>query len=113
MDEHPGGRGLVKSRVGRDATTAFYGGVYDHSNAAGNTLAMLRVGCIEGGYEVETLKAYSEVVKNLAISGAEGVAGKSGDFGLTPKKLVAIKGDPAHKGIPLEPLTAVPQFAAY
>ncbi|MEI4889620.1 cytochrome b5-like heme/steroid binding domain-containing protein, partial [Klebsiella pneumoniae] len=29
IDEHPGGRALIKTRLGRDATTAFYGGVYD------------------------------------------------------------------------------------
>ncbi|POW15519.1 hypothetical protein PSTT_02078 [Puccinia striiformis] len=56
IDEHPGGRALIKTRLGRDATTAFHGGVYDHSNAAHNLLAMLRVGVIEGGYEVEHLK---------------------------------------------------------
>ncbi|WAQ90824.1 hypothetical protein PtA15_13A223 [Puccinia triticina] len=56
IDEHPGGRALIKTRLGKDATTAFHGGVYDHSNAAHNLLAMLRVGVIEGGYEVEHLK---------------------------------------------------------
>ena len=36
MDEHPGGRHLLKKNIGKDATTAFFGGVYDHSNAAHN-----------------------------------------------------------------------------
>ena len=36
MDEHPGGRHLLAKNIGRDATTAFFGGVYDHSNAAHN-----------------------------------------------------------------------------
>ena len=36
MDEHPGGIHLVKKNLGKDATTAFFGGVYDHSNAAHN-----------------------------------------------------------------------------
>lgn len=36
MEEHPGGRGVLEKHVGRDATTAFLGGVYDHSNAAHN-----------------------------------------------------------------------------
>ncbi|POW23510.1 hypothetical protein PSHT_00170, partial [Puccinia striiformis] len=56
IDDHPGGRALIKTRLGKDATTAFHGGIYEHSNAAHNLLAMLRVGVIEGGYEVEHLK---------------------------------------------------------
>ena len=36
MDEHPGGRHLIAKMIGKDATTAFFGGVYDHSNAAHN-----------------------------------------------------------------------------
>jgi stearoyl-CoA desaturase (delta-9 desaturase) len=36
VDEHPGGRHLVSKNIGKDATTAFFGGVYDHSNAAHN-----------------------------------------------------------------------------
>jgi cytochrome b involved in lipid metabolism len=36
LDEHPGGRHLLTKNVGRDATTSFFGGVYDHSNAAHN-----------------------------------------------------------------------------
>ncbi|KAJ3483709.1 hypothetical protein NLI96_g6129 [Meripilus lineatus] len=34
---HPGGEKLVRKYVGKDATTAFVGGVYDHSNAARNS----------------------------------------------------------------------------
>jgi stearoyl-CoA desaturase (Delta-9 desaturase) len=36
IDEHPGGRHLLVKYIGKDATTAFFGGVYDHSNAAHN-----------------------------------------------------------------------------
>lgn len=36
LDEHPGGQRLIEAQVGQDATTAFFGGVYDHSNAAHN-----------------------------------------------------------------------------
>jgi stearoyl-CoA desaturase (Delta-9 desaturase) len=54
LDEHPGGRHLLVKYIGefmmlylcprlihritsgKDATTAFFGGVYDHSNAAHN-----------------------------------------------------------------------------
>ena len=35
-DQHPGGRALLESRRGRDATAAFCGGVYEHGNAAHN-----------------------------------------------------------------------------
>jgi len=49
LDEHPGGRHLLVKNIGKDATTAFFGGVYDHSNAAHNLLAMKRVGVLHGG----------------------------------------------------------------
>ncbi|KZS97073.1 delta9-fatty acid desaturase [Sistotremastrum niveocremeum HHB9708] len=52
MDEHPGGRHLLAKNIGRDATTAFFGGVYDHSNAAHNLLAMMRVGVLHGGFQL-------------------------------------------------------------
>lgn len=49
MDEHPGGKHLISRNIGKDASTAFFGGVYDHSNAAHNLLAMKRVGALHGG----------------------------------------------------------------
>ncbi|KAI0034196.1 delta 9-fatty acid desaturase protein [Vararia minispora EC-137] len=49
LDEHPGGRHMLAKYMGRDATTAFFGGVYDHSNAAHNLLSMMRVGVLCGG----------------------------------------------------------------
>ena len=70
MDEHPGGRHLLTKHIGKDATTAFFGGVYDHSNAAHNVsifspitlthpahtfvqqlLSMMRVGVLHGGHQ--------------------------------------------------------------
>lgn len=36
LDEHPGGRHFLVKNIGKDATTAFFGGIYDHSNAAHN-----------------------------------------------------------------------------
>jgi stearoyl-CoA desaturase (delta-9 desaturase) len=111
VNEHPGGKAFVKTRLGKDATTAFYGGVYDHSNAASNVLAMLRVGCIEGGYEVESLKKYSQLIVDLKISGGEGCAGKSADMSTgAVRKTVPIKGDPTHKGLPLTSLEVQPNF---
>jgi stearoyl-CoA desaturase (delta-9 desaturase) len=35
-EEHPGGARLIDKFIGNDATTAFFGGVYEHSNAAHN-----------------------------------------------------------------------------
>lgn len=55
-EDHPGGAHLIKRAIGNDATTSFFGGVYDHSNAAHNLLAMMRVGILDGGMEVEHLK---------------------------------------------------------
>ncbi|KAJ3001035.1 hypothetical protein HKX48_003161, partial [Thoreauomyces humboldtii] len=48
MDHHPGGRVFIKSSVGRDATSAFNGGVYDHHNAARNLLQGFRFGVLNG-----------------------------------------------------------------
>ncbi|KAI0058133.1 delta9-fatty acid desaturase [Artomyces pyxidatus] len=50
IDEHPGGRHLLVTYIGRDATAAFFGGIYDHSNAAHNLLSMKRVGILKGGH---------------------------------------------------------------
>ncbi|TFY65973.1 hypothetical protein EVG20_g5120 [Dentipellis fragilis] len=51
LDDHPGGRALLMSYRGKDATPAFFGGVYNHSNAAHNLLAGMRVGVLRGGVE--------------------------------------------------------------
>lgn len=40
IDEHPGGPHLLVKFIGKDATTAFFGGVYDHSNAAHNVCSV-------------------------------------------------------------------------
>lgn len=53
INEHPGGRALINSGIGKDATALFNGGVYAHSNAAHNLLSSMRVGVIRGGGEVE------------------------------------------------------------
>lgn len=59
IDEHPGGRSMIMSGIGKDATAIFNGGVYNHSNAARNLLAKYRVGIIRGGGEVEIWKMRS------------------------------------------------------
>ncbi|KAH8646263.1 stearoyl-CoA desaturase [Xylariales sp. PMI_506] len=56
VKEHPGGRALIASAIGKDATAIFNGGVYNHSNAAHNLLSTMRVGILRGGCEVEIWK---------------------------------------------------------
>lgn len=56
VGKHPGGKALITSAVGKDATALFNGGVYEHSNAAHNLLSTLRVGVLRGGQEVEVWK---------------------------------------------------------
>ncbi|KAI4927743.1 hypothetical protein J4E85_006255 [Alternaria conjuncta] len=58
--DHPGGKTLIKSAVGKDATAVFNGGVYEHSNAAHNLLSTMRVGILRGGQEVEVWKTGGE-----------------------------------------------------
>ncbi|KAJ3503762.1 hypothetical protein NM208_g16449 [Fusarium decemcellulare] len=56
IKDHPGGRALINSAIGKDATAIFNGGVYNHSNAAHNLLSTMRVGVLRGGCEVEIWK---------------------------------------------------------
>lgn len=56
IQEHPGGKALISSAIGKDVTSWFNGGVYEHSNAAHNLLSTMRVGVIYGGCEVEIWK---------------------------------------------------------
>jgi stearoyl-CoA desaturase (delta-9 desaturase) len=56
VKDHPGGKALIASAVGKDATSMFNGGVYDHTNAAHNLLSTMRVGVLRGGVEVECWK---------------------------------------------------------
>ncbi|KAJ1301935.1 hypothetical protein OPQ81_000774 [Rhizoctonia solani] len=74
MDKHPGGRHLLSKNIGKDATTAFWGGVYEHSNAAHNLLAMMRVGVLRGGLEIESEKAVPPSQRLRVISHSEIVA---------------------------------------
>lgn len=52
-DKHPGGQALIRSWVGKDATAAFHGGIYEHSNAARNLTLRMRWGVVRGGGEVK------------------------------------------------------------
>ena len=75
MGDHPGGEPLLRKHIGKDATAAFFGGVYNHSNAAHNVsfylpfvtyadllvsqlLAMRRVGILHGGVPHITEEKY-------------------------------------------------------
>ncbi|KAB2102580.1 Acyl-CoA desaturase [Alternaria gaisen] len=58
--DHPGGKTLIKSVIGKDGTAVFNGGVYEHSNAAHNLLSTMRVGILRGGQEVEVWKTGTE-----------------------------------------------------
>jgi stearoyl-CoA desaturase (delta-9 desaturase) len=80
-EDHPGGAHLIKRAIGTDATTAFFGGVYDHSNAAHNLLAMMRVGILDGGMEVEALKRrpHADSVSSVASTPSLSSAASSTD----------------------------------
>jgi len=56
IEDHPGGRAMINSGIGKDATAMFNGGIYLHSNAAHNLLSTMRIGVIRGGMEVEIWK---------------------------------------------------------
>lgn len=43
---------MIVNKIGKDASAAFFGGVYEHSNAAHNLLSMMRVGILSGGYQL-------------------------------------------------------------
>ena len=74
LKDHPGGKALISSAIGKDATAIFNGGVYQHSNAAHNFLSTTRVGVLHGGCEVEIMKRAQ--VENKDISTVYGSAGQ-------------------------------------
>jgi stearoyl-CoA desaturase (delta-9 desaturase) len=69
IDDHPGGKAMIKSGLGKDATAMFNGGIYDHSNAAHNLLSTMRIGVIRGGMEVEIWKNEHIVVDDAQSIG--------------------------------------------
>ncbi|OJI85063.1 hypothetical protein ASPTUDRAFT_28763 [Aspergillus tubingensis CBS 134.48] len=60
IDTHPGGRTMIQSGIGKDATSMFKGGVYMHSKSAHNQLAKMRVAVIYGGGEVAEYQRQEE-----------------------------------------------------
>jgi stearoyl-CoA desaturase (delta-9 desaturase) len=67
INDHPGGKAMIRSGLGRDATAMFNGGVYKHSNAAHNLLSTMRVGVIRGGMEVEIWKQANTANGDIAV----------------------------------------------
>jgi len=67
IKDHPGGKAMIKSGIGKDATAMFNGGVYLHSNAAHNLLSTMRVGVIRGGCEVEIWKKAQQQEKGDVV----------------------------------------------
>ncbi|CAO3637222.1 unnamed protein product [Cunninghamella blakesleeana] len=52
MHEHPGGVKYISTAIGKDMTTSFNGGIYNHSNGARNLLTTFRCGVLKGGMQV-------------------------------------------------------------
>ncbi len=67
VNDHPGGKNMIRSGMGKDATAMFNGGVYNHSNAAHNLLSTMRVGVIRGGMEVEIWKRAAQENKDTMV----------------------------------------------
>lgn len=67
INDHPGGKAMIRSGIGKDATAMFNGGVYNHSNAAHNLLSTMRIGVIRGGMEVEIWKRTHQEGKDTMI----------------------------------------------
>lgn len=67
IKDHPGGKAIIRSGIGKDATAMFNGGVYSHSNAANNLLGTMRVGVLRGGMEVEAWKRSPSALKDGKI----------------------------------------------
>ncbi|KAF1982771.1 stearoyl-CoA desaturase [Aulographum hederae CBS 113979] len=65
IEEHPGGKAMIKSGIGKDATAEFNGAIYMHSNAAHNLLSTMRVGVLRGGSEVEIWKRSQREKKDV------------------------------------------------
>ncbi|KAI7902253.1 delta-9 desaturase [Cokeromyces recurvatus] len=52
IKEHPGGTKYLSTAIGKDMTTAFNGGIYNHSNGARNLLTSMRIGVLRNGMQV-------------------------------------------------------------
>ncbi|KAJ3757119.1 delta 9-fatty acid desaturase protein [Lentinula raphanica] len=68
IEQHPGGPTLLIKNSGRDMTASFFGGIYAHSNAAHNLLAMMRVGILAGGVEMPAERTVFPPSQHLYIA---------------------------------------------
>lgn len=68
VHNHPGGVALIKSSIGKDATSAFNGAVYNHSNAANNLLATMRIALIKNENTTSVLRQNRKksIILNIA-----------------------------------------------
>ncbi|KAI1174136.1 hypothetical protein F4777DRAFT_411469 [Nemania sp. FL0916] len=68
--EHLGGKALIASAIGKDATSMLNGSVYDHLNAAHNLLYPYRLGIFRGGgaAEIWQRKLEEKSLKHLSSS---------------------------------------------
>lgn len=60
VQDHPGGVALIQNSMGKDATSAFNGAVYDHSIAAHNLLATMRIAVLSGKEELQVWQKQTE-----------------------------------------------------
>lgn len=72
MYNHPGGTTLIKTSIGKDATSAFNGAVYDHTTAAHNLLATMRVAVLSGGTEQIVWKQEQKENKDVPLKQSSG-----------------------------------------
>lgn len=70
MDQHPGGIALLKASHGKDATKAFYGGVYGHLTAAVNLLATMRIGVLALGNDEDVWRRVAREEGELTERGS-------------------------------------------
>ncbi|KAI8664852.1 Acyl-CoA desaturase [Fusarium sp. Ph1] len=72
IKDHPGGKALISSGIGKDVTAIFNGGIYNHSNAVHNFLCSMRVSLLRGGCEVEVWKHHKNDLAGHGILRAGG-----------------------------------------
>ncbi|KAH7303152.1 cytochrome b5-like heme/steroid binding domain-containing protein, partial [Rhexocercosporidium sp. MPI-PUGE-AT-0058] len=49
VKDHPGGKALISSAIGKDAAAMFNSGVYNHLHMALDLLSTMKIGILRGG----------------------------------------------------------------